>query len=211
MRNHRTYGGIPGSFLTFSLLLLVMAVGFVVGRVVARSYTKTPAKLEVPSLPEHQAGAKPAGDEEAPEGLVYVPAPASPREPSERGSAEEPKEITDRAAGQEEQPEPGAEGPGAALPSGEVLSEPPEGSRPGESTREAKYAIQVGVFTLREGARGVAEELTRAGHAARREGESRDGQPVYRVLTGEYDSEQEARRAQEALDREGFPGFLVRP
>ncbi len=210
MRNHRTYGGIPGAFLTFSLLLLVMVIGFVVGRVVARSYTKAPSKLDVSSLPERQTGAKPTEEEQAPEGLVYVPSPASPREPPERAPAGEPEEITGSEAQQEQQPEPGVEAPAAALPSREVSAEPAGGARPRES-EEANYSIQVGVFTLREGARGVAEELTRAGHAARIEVESRDGQPVYRVLTGEYESEQEARRAQEALDREGFPGFLVRP
>jgi len=221
MRNYRTHGGIPGSFLTFSLLLLVMAIGFVVGRVVARSYTKAPLRLEVSPLPEQQRGTKPAGDDQAAVGRVYVPAPTSPRQPPDRASGVESEEITEQEAQQEQQAEPGVEAPAAAVPLGEALTVRPEGRRsrpfPGSSegvkggeTKGPEYSIQVGVFTLLEGAREVTEGLTRAGHAARIEVETRDGQPFYRVLAGRYTTEQEARTAQEALGKEGFPGFLVR-
>jgi len=221
MRIHRCYGGLPGTFLTFSLLLLVLALGFVVGRVVARGYAKMAPKFERLPAPQRQAVAESAGEGAAMPGRVYVPAPTLPQPSPEGELPERSEESTGEEPQQEVPPERATESPAGGLPPAAAISESRERAEPRAATgsaeegeaqesREATYSIQVGVFTLREGAKAVADELSRAGHAARIDVETREGQRFYRVLTGRYHTDSEARQAQEALQKEGFPGFLVR-
>ncbi len=197
MRAARGHISLPSALLTLSLLALVLAVGFVVGRVVvARAYLKMMPDLGEPAAPAPEsARAEPPGG--AAPGRVYVPAP-----PPERPRGAEPAEAPAPAG---EEPTAEADGPAAAPAPATAPAPQPEGPPAGER----RYTIQVGVFVSREGAQQVADELTRAGFPARVEAERADDRTVYRVFTGRYRTDSAARSALEQLKQEGFPGFLA--
>ena len=212
MRKHGEYGGFPGSLLTFSLLLLVLAIGFVVGRVVARGYAKMAPKLEPVPVQEQGDTAGLAEQGETMPGPVYVPAPASPEPLAQAGRVQGGQEATAPEPHEQEILVEPSDRPLAGPLGRPAVSEPdqhPEHAD-SETPEEARYSVQAGVFALRGGAKQVAEELIRDGYPARIEVEIRDGQPVYRVLAGTFRSEREARAAQNALQARGFAGFLVR-
>lgn len=207
-------------FLTFSVMLLVLAIGFVVGRLmVARTYAEAAPKLEAAPAGEPELVGKAMAERPAFPGSVYVPPPAPPAAPAEdlSGEGAEAEGAEESVAGQGEpeavraEPEaaakPMAEPEGEVKPRGGLIApfKPPEPEGEG-----ARYSIQMGVFTVREGARQVAEELARAGYPAQIEKEVKGGQTLYRVMTGRYQTEYAARKALGELEREGFPGFLVK-
>ena len=83
MEKHSGYARFPTAFLTFSVLLLVLAAGFVIGRVVvAGAYREAapefeklpPAEAPGPAELEPQATLMP--------GAVHVPPPAPPEAPA---------------------------------------------------------------------------------------------------------------------------------
>ncbi len=223
MERQGTYGGVAGAFLAFSLLLMVLAIGFVVGRVmVARMYVGAAPDIQRQSVREPEAMAQIAEERALLPGSVYVPPPAPPEEPAEEMVEREgpEAEVEGDAGGQVRVMEGaaaapaeavGVEGPAPAVP---IAPPPPRPARPtpgsvGEESSQARYSIQMGVFAAREGAREVADELARAGYPARIEVTSTEEQALYRVLTGRYRTEYAARKAMDELRREGFPGFLV--
>ncbi len=201
-------GSFPAAFLTFSLLLLVFAVGFVIGRVViARAYVKAGPDLERRTSAEGQGrqGATPAPL--AP-GQVSLPEPEAPPEQGAAPGAEAPSfgpaGETPPAGerGQAEVPQPSP--PEAGQPAG-----PGTGRAPAADTGEHRYALQAGVFVSQQGARDLADELTRAGYPARVEPDRSGAQTAYRVLTGRYRTEDAARKEADRLRGEGFEAFVV--
>jgi len=233
MKRQSGYGGFPTILLTFSLLLLVLAIGFVVGRVVvARLYVNMAPKFEQqsgpePSVPEPvEVAAKP--------GRVYVPPPAPPERPPEGllegerppeegvGPAGEQPEVPLSSGGGPEQSRPegkrpegaGSEAGGRPLVPTQRPAEPStpqvRGTAPREEPKEAgSYSVQVGVFSSRQGARRMVDELARSGYPARIEVARKGTQTLYRVLTGSYQTEYAARQAVDQLRREGFDAFMV--
>lgn len=216
------YVGFPAILLTFSLLLLVLAAGFVVGRVVvARAYLQMAPKFESAEAPPAEVGAQEAAPEPAQRapGEVYVPPPAPPEPVEEPEEGAEGIETGDESGGEE----PGRSAAPASESAESGRSQQPqagserqaveEGAEPAPvepSEAEAgNYSIQVGLFTSRQGARRVVDELARTGYQARIEPERRGSQELYRVLTGRYRTEYAARKAIEQLRREGFDAFLV--
>jgi cell division septation protein DedD len=204
MHSQRGYS-FPTAFLTFSLLLLVMAAGFAVGRlVIGRAYPRGAGQFERLSTARPETAGRPTVETEPPPGAVHVPEEKEHR-PEQRA---EPRP----SPAQGEEPEP----PAAEVP--EVAPTPEEPAEetsvpteaPGTEARGKRYAIQVGMFASEQGAQQVADELTRDGYPARVEvtrGEA--GGTVFRVLTGRYRTEYAARKAMEQLRQEGYPGFLV--
>ncbi len=222
------YGGFPAVLLTFSLLLLVLAIGFVVGRVVvARAYldkaprfdVRAPGASDVPSELERRGS--------APAGRVYVPPPAPPAEPPSEGVALEaersedeyrwpsestsPEGVPRRSAERDTRAEAPTPPPAPARgpEPDERAAEPAPTPRQREDTEQRTYAIQVGVFTSLQGARRVVDELARAGYPARIVPEKRGAEDLYRVMTGRYRSEYAARKAVGQLRKEGFEAFLI--
>ena len=195
----------PTAFLTFSLLLLVLAGGFALGRlVVGRANLKQAGQFDKLPTPRPEVGAGSPAETAPPSGEVYVPEPSG-------------------AAGKESRPQeqaapPPAEQPGAATPEAgspppppeqpEVMPAPAEGPSASEE-KQKRFAIQVGVFVAESGAQQLADELARAGYPARVELGQENGATVYRVVTGRYRTEYAARKAMDELRQEGFPGFLV--
>jgi len=222
--------GFPTALLTFSVLLVVLAIGFVVGRVVvAPAYLGAAPRIEAQGV----VGSELDPSRSAP-GHVYVPSPSGsspPEDESERresaGEAREPGPAREGEEG--EGGPPTAEGPiplpeaarareegeGAAAEATAPRREVSPGQRPApsEETEAGKssktYSIQVGVFSSLQGARQVVDDLARGGYAARISPDKRSGQALYRVLTGRYQSEYAARKALEQLRTEGFEAFLV--
>jgi cell division protein FtsN len=208
MRERQSGVSFPGLFLMFSLLVLVAAGGFAVGRlIVARAYLNMAPKLGgAQAQASATAGEAPEG---RPKGHAYVPSP--PREPSreagpsagEEGASEgqpvAPDDAAPGSATEDEGPAPGSRDQAAA-----ALPEP-QPNQPGDR----RYAIQVGLFTSQSGAQQTADDLTRAGFPARVEVERSQGQTLYRVLTGRYRTEYAAQEALNELRQEGFSGFLV--
>jgi cell division protein FtsN len=227
MKRQSGYGGFPSIFLTFSLLLLVLAVGFVVGRlVVARLYLSQAPKFSKREAAESDTAV--SVPEPAPRlpGRVYVPPPAPPEEPPETamGLADPGDGMLldedERQQGPEESQSRSSDAqPGPAQASGVAtrvrIPEPagdgakPEAPPDGETRSGRRYSVQVGVFSTEQGARKLEDELRGEGRSTRIEVEGRDGQTLYRVLTGSYRTEYEARRAVEELRREGHEAFLV--
>jgi len=192
--------GFPGAFLTFSLLLLIFAVGFVIGRVViARAYVKAGPELERRTAVK---GEGTEGGTPAPlvPGQVSVPEPEAPPKqggaPGEEAPSYGPTGEAPPAGDQGEQARP-------------QPSPPETGQAPAAETGEHRYALQAGVFVSQQGARDLADELTRAGYPARVEPDRSGAQTTYRVLTGRYRSEDAARKEAERLRGEGFEGFVV--
>ena len=218
MKQHSGYAHFPTGFLTFSVLLLVLAAGFVIGRVVvAGAYREAAPEFE--KLPPAEA---PEQAETGPQatltpGSVHVPPPAPAEAPAEPGPAETPGEAAletgETGTPSEEAPLPSPPPPATtsmpAPPAPRPRQEPvplvPEA--PPDSARG--YTIQVGLFTSQEGARQVADDLARAGHPARIVVERTDTATLYRVLTGQYRTEYAARSAVDQLRQEGFPAFLL--
>jgi len=208
MSRQRGYSVFPATFLTFSLLLLVLAAGFAVGRlVIGRAYLKSAGQFEKLPIGKPQTGGQAAAEPDQTVGQGYVPAPAEQSaEPQERPKPQQaappdeqpeglnqdmPAEVAPPSEGQQDQPLPAEETP-----------------KPSEQ-RERRYAIQIGLFESQEGAQQVADDLARAGYPARVERSAGDSGAVYRVVTGRYRTEYAARKAMDQLRQEGFPGFLV--
>jgi len=205
MYSKRGSASFPSVFLTFSLLLLVLAAGFAVGRlVIGRAYLKSAGQFEKLPAP------KPAGAEGAPiasdlpAGDVYVP------EPRGKARTEEGQESPEGEPAEQPQQTPEGQAEPPVPPGQEALPPPPP---PVEAPREEesgkRYAIQVGLFIAEAGAQQVADQLARGGYPARVEVTRGDGGTLYRVVTGRYRTEYAARKAMEQLRQEGFPGFLV--
>ena len=201
----------PGIFLAFSVLLLVLAVGFVVGRlVVAHAYIKAAPRFEKRVAAEPRMG--PTAGSEWGSGVGQVFVPELPQETEEAGSKETPpaaagmEEETTRESGEQQTPEEPA---GPARVEAEQREPVPIGSAESPETADMRYSVQVGVFVAQQGARKVVEELTRAGYPARIEVQREGGRTTYRVLTGRYRTEYAARKAAEQLTQDGFPAFLV--
>jgi len=207
MKTQRGYSVFPTTFLTFSVLLLVLAAGFAVGRlVVGRAYLKTTGQFDKLPVPKAGTGAQAGADSDQQIGQGYVPEPADrPSETKDRPKPEQATPVGDQApASDQETPQEAA--PPAAAKQDESL--PTETTEPSEA-KAKRYAIQVGLFEAAEGAQQVADDLTRAGYPARVEPAKGDSGTVYRVVTGRYRTEYAARKAMDQLRQEGFPGFLV--
>lgn len=205
METQRGQTSVASILLTASVLLFVLAIGFVVGRVViARAYLRTAPRFEELSTSESEGTAEGGAERQLSPGRVYVPEPA-PREmiseavagseAAETGVPEEETASAPAEPGEPPQPEPSPP-PRAA----------PETGRPVEGS----YSIQVGVFSEEQGARSLAARLDRAGFAPRIQVDRDEGRARYRVLTGSYQTEYAARGAITQLQREGFEGFLIR-
>jgi len=212
------YGGFPSIFLTFSLLLLVLAVGFVVGRVVvARFYLSQAPKFATRAAADLDPVA--AAPESAPRmpGRVYVPPPAPPEEPPEESvDLAGPPEGTLLDSDLEWPVDAETVHPPVHPPAGGQVTRvpvpqdsPPDRGRDREDEGDALYSVQVGVFSSIQGARKLEDELREKGHSTRIEVEGRDGDTLYRVLTGSYRTEYAARRGVEDLRRQGFEAFLI--
>jgi cell division protein FtsN len=232
MRRRSEYGGFPAALLTFSLLLLVLAVGFVVGRVVvARAYLDRAPRFDPQAAQAPEVWADVEEDRSSVPGRVYVPPPAPPESPAIEGEellvvepgaetesrpAETSQPLTVEARPESARGERPREGPVAPR---EPRQEPePEAAPPRPLIREAEqpaqpservYSIQVGVFASLEGARQVVQQLARSGYQARIVPEKRGDQELYRVLTGRYRDEYAARKAVEQLRADGFEAFLI--
>jgi len=201
-------GSFPGAFLTFSLLLLVFAVGFVIGRVViARAYVKAGPELGKRTTVKGEGREGGTPPLLAP-GQVSVPEPEAPPEeggaPGEAAPSFGPTGETPPAGEQGEQARPQPSPTETGQPAG-----PDTGRAPAAETGEHRYALQAGVFVSQQGARDLADELTRAGYPARVEPDRSRAQTTYRVLTGRYRSEDAARKEAERLRGEGFEAFVV--
>ncbi len=232
MKRQAGYGGFPAVLLTFSLLLLVLAVGFAVGRlVVARAYLDRAPKFDLQAAQAPDVSDEGPGERSALPGRVYVPPPVPPERPAEEGEGlvvVEPAEEAEGgpvASGQplSPQPQPSQSETSATRsvrpapveparkpePGPTVAQPPPKRPEPAPAPAERVYTIQVGVFASLQGARQVVDELARSGHQARIAPDKKGGQELYRVLTGRYSDEYAARKAVEQLRSEGFEAFLV--
>lgn len=233
MKKQSGYGGFPATLLTLSLLLLVLAVGFVVGRlVVARAYVTRAPKFDLQAARGPDVSEDTQGEQPSAPGRVYVPPPAPPERTGDEEEAlvvgyppaevelegaalsalepAQPAEPSTGSARRETAPaEPARPAPtpeaAPAPPPRETRRQPPAVEKPSQQV----YAIQVGVFASRQGARRVVDELARAGYQARIEPEKRGAQELYRVVTGRYTSEYAARKVVERLRSDGFDAFLV--
>ncbi|MBN1459479.1 MAG: SPOR domain-containing protein [Armatimonadetes bacterium] len=233
MKTQSGHSSLPALLLTFSLLLLVLAIGFVFGRVVvARAYLDSAPKFETDQADLAEVPDVGSGPAESPvPGRVYVPPPAPPPTPPD---GEPLLPGTEEAEGSEtasEQPaEPAVTTPEAPKPPAPPVtrteSQPsrtdPPPPRPPEPKPQPRpqpappppepsvtYSLQVGVFTSVQGARQVVDELARAGYPARTVPEKRGAQELYRVVTGRYRTEYAARKALDQLREDGFDAFLV--
>jgi cell division protein FtsN len=226
MKAQTAQRGFPTALLTFSVMLLVLAIGFVVGRVVvAPAYLGAAPKIEAQGVGGSELDAR----RSAP-GHVYVPSPSGSPPPdnagekgerasegsargqpaeAEQGEArlpvpEEPIQVPEGASpGEREQ---GRVGGAASARQGGARAQEPQ---PGEEKTSKTYSIQVGVFSSLQGARQVVDELARAGYPARISPDKRGAQTLYRVVTGRYQSEYAARKALGQLRTEGFDAFLI--
>jgi cell division septation protein DedD len=195
----RRSGSFSSVFLTFSLLLLVMAAGFVFGRlVIARAYVKTAStirKAPVPLTPANQGGAPltptvtpEVQPGETPNGAVDQNAP-----PQDNGAT--PDTSGDNAT---------EAGTGDGDAADTTSSEQPRGNG-----KKSDYQIQVGSFASEESARRTSSQLTRAGYPARIEADRSGSTTSYRVVTGHYDAHDKAQTALGELQRQGFAGAFV--
>ena len=208
METQRGQTSFASVFLMASVLLFVLAIGFVVGRVViARAYLRTAPRFEELSTSESQEVAEGGAERELSPGRVYVPESASRGLVSGAEAGAEAERVPEAR-------EPEAETPSARSAPGETPQpEPSPAPRPAAETgppAAGSYSIQVGVFSEEQGARSLAARLDRAGFAPRIQVDRDEGSARYRVLTGSYQTEYAARGAIAQLQREGFEGFLVR-
>jgi cell division protein FtsN len=184
--------------LTFSTLLLVLALGFVFGRVVvARAFVQGSAELKrtgTQATPGGQALSSSALAGSA--GARGEDQPAAP-EQTEGGAANGglPREEIRPEA------EETREGTADVAPRSEEDSLPP--------AAEAGYTVQIDAFRSEENARAAAIQLTRAGYPARIEVDRQ--QHTYRVTTGSYETEESAEQALRDIQGEGFPRAFVTP
>jgi cell division protein FtsN len=199
----RQFGGAASVFLTFSLLLFVMVLGFIFGRVViARAYIKGMGTLVKPAEP-------PVTRDQArgPVGTVFAP-PVEGTAPAGQESVLTP----DAAPGSPEQaPEEGAPAPEPPQPE-EALSPAPgaaEPETPEPVVRDVRYAVQVGLFGSEDGARDTLRQLTQSGHPSRIEVDRQATRTMYRVLSGSYRNEANARKALDEIRGEGFAEAFV--
>ncbi len=194
-------------------MLLFLAIGFVVGRVVvARNYFGSAPKIELQT-----PGTSELDERSAPLGSIHVPTPASRQADEKSGeeeSREEPKPAGDESnRNASEAPKVGtSESPDQERPAERQAAEAhPEAKEPKaqeEPVAVGVYSIQVGVFSTEQGARQAMSDLTRAGYPARVSRDAHGGRDLFRVLTGRYRSEYAARKALEQLRSEGFEAFL---
>ncbi len=192
-------GSLPAAFLTFSLLVLVFAVGFVVGRaVIARAYVKAGPEIDRQKLPQAE------GQEEA----KSPPAPLVPSAVHVPERYQEPETPPPGAEenGVEVDSEGGAAPAETAAPS-EAGAEQPQPQSAGE--RPGPYVLQVGAFVSEQGARELADELTRAGYPTTIQPDRSGDQVTYRVFTGHFRTEEEARQEAMRLQEDGFDAFLA--
>ena len=199
MCGRRDGGSFSTSFLTFSLLLLVMALGFVFGRVVvARAYVRTTADLKKTTLP-----GKPAGAALAPSGLAGRVGEVETGE----GVATEGQESEGLSQGATPQevirPAPREDQDSLEQPDNMET----EGAEALAPEAEIRYAIQVGAYGSEESARKAGTQLTRAGYPAKIEVDREHH--TYRVVTGRYLTEENAEKARGELREEGFPEAFV--
>ncbi len=237
MKRQLGYGGFPSVFLTFSLLLLVLALGFVAGRlVVARLYLSQAPHFPKREVSEVEAATVGYDASRRRPGRVFVPPPAPPDEPPEDtvGLAEPtdagavglgPEDAGAVGVGPEredsparrvpDQPRPREDrqpvdaAPAADTPKTEATPAAPKEQPERAETASARYSVQVGLFSSVQGARKLEAELMEGGYSTRIEVEAREGRTLYRVLTGSYRTEYAARKAVESLRRQGFQAFLV--
>jgi cell division septation protein DedD len=222
MKRQRGLVNLTRALLTSFLLLIVLSIGFAVGRMmVARTYAEAMPKLEKLPVGEPEVAARPVDDRPFLPSPVSVPEPAPLEEPAEEGlegapegeeteagtggappGAERTEGAPTEATAETPRPQPEREPPGGLI----APVRPPQAEE-GEGPR---YSIQVGVFSMLNGARAVADELSQAGYPAEIEVTTAEGQSLYRVLTGRYRSEYPARKALDELKKEGYTGFLVR-
>ena len=199
----RRSGSFSSVFLTFSLLLLVMAAGFVFGRlVIARAYVKTAStirKAPVPLTPANQGGA-PLTPTVAPEvqpGATPDGAPDQNAQPPDRG-------VTPDSSGDNATTEGNDTGSGDTADT--AAPEQPRGNG-----KKSDYQIQVGSFVSEESARRTSSQLTKAGYPARIEADRSGSATSYRVVTGHYNSHDKAQTALGDLQKQGFAGAFVTP
>lgn len=209
METQRGQTSVASILLTASVLLFVLAIGFVVGRVViARAYLRTAPRFEELSTSESEGTAQGGAERQLSPGRVYVPEPAPQEVISEAEAAlEAGSEVAETGVSDEETARAPAT-PGE--PSQPDPSPPPRTAPETGRPAEGSYSIQVGVFSEEQGARILAARLDRAGFAPRIQVDRDEGRARYRVLTGSYQTEYAARGAITQLQREGFEGFLVR-
>jgi cell division septation protein DedD len=203
MGKHRGHGNFPALFFTFSLVILVLALGFVVGRVVVgQAYLDTAPSFENKAVQRSPAVEQAGPEVEPTPGRVYLPPPVPKRPVTEEGGETSLAPGEDLMPGEQESP---------AAVSAPERPQPAELPKAEDQPEPAGkwYAIQVGLFMSQEGAQAMADELTRAGYPARTEREGREPETRYRVLTGRYRTEATARQALEQIRQEGFPAFLV--
>ena len=196
-RGRRDSGSLSSAFLTFSLLLLVMALGFVFGRVViARAYVKTAAGIK-----KTGGGTVPGGQALAASGVAgSVGAVQSGQAtPPDQGAQPEGAQQTPASA-EQAAPAPSGETDGAAGSD----ADQPDTSAP---TEEGRYALQIGAFGSEESARKAMSRLTNAGYPARIEVDRQRN--TFKVLTGRYRTEENAQRALGELKQEGFSEAFV--
>jgi cell division protein FtsN len=161
-----------------------MAIGFVFGRVViARAYIRT-----APPVGKAQSSSQ-AG---APAGVLY-----RPREAQTQTTEEQPATPETKAA----PPEATDVTPPDETP---VSPAPPE-----TAPQDVRYTVQVGTFESNRSARQMSDRLTRTGRPARIEVDRTQSPTAYRVLTGRYRSESNARKALDQLKNEGFTEAFV--
>jgi cell division protein FtsN len=191
-------------FLTFSLLLFVMVLGFIFGRVViARAYIKgmgTLVKPAEPAVTRQQA--------RAPASTVFAP----PAEGSARG--DQGSVLTGTVApGSPEETPPEEGGPAPEPPQPEETRPPepeaPQPETPEPAVRDVRYAVQVGLFGSEDGARDTLRQLTESGHPSRIEVDRQSTRTMYRVLSGSYRNEANARKALDEIRGEGFAEAFV--
>ena len=205
METQRGQTSVASILLTASVLLFVLAIGFVVGRVViARAYLRTAPRFEELSTSESEETAEGGAERQLSPGRVYVPEPAPQEVISEAEAGSEVAET--EGAGEEVSCAAAAPGEPPEL----EPSPPPRAGPEAGRAAEGSYSIQVGVFSEEQGARSLAARLDRAGFAPRIQVDRDEGRARYRVLTGSYQTEYAARGAIAQLEREGFEGFLVR-
>ncbi len=179
-----------------------MVLGFIFGRVViARAYIKGVGTLAKPAEPpaprDETTGAAntvftPSSDEgtTAPEqggDAAQTVTPSSLEEPQPENAAPETATPVEEEAPPEVQ-----EAPAAEAPSGDV-----------------RYVVQVGLFGSEGSARDTLHQLTRSGHPSRIEVDRQSSRTMYRVLSGSYRNEANARKALDEIKGEGFAEAFV--